>query len=176
MKKDNTKPRKGFTLIETLVAIAILLVAVVGPMSVIGGSLSQTSTIRDQSIAINLAQEGIEMARQMRDSNMINAWDGGGAIWSDGLAIGYYIVSAAGGDSLFLCSGICTANQKIVYQNTAGWYFQVVGSGIPTKFSRMVDISDVSPTEKRILSEVTWVVGGNPKSVKVEESIFGINS
>lgn len=175
MKKDNTKPRKGFTLIETLVAIAILLIAVVGPMSVIGGSLSQTSTIRDQSIAINLAQEGVEVVRQKRDSNMINAWGGGGATWSDGIIAGYNTVNSVSGGILFSCSGTCTINQQLVYQDAAGWYSQGSG-GIPTKFNRVVRISDISSMEKGILSEVTWSIGGTLKSVKVEESIFGINS
>lgn len=175
MKKNNTKLRKGFTLIETLAAIAILLVAVVGPMSVIGGSLSQTSTIRDQSIALNLAQEGIEVVRQRRDSNMINAWGGGGAVWSDGLTAGNYTISSIDTTLLLPCMGICTIVQKLVRKDATGWYSQGSGDN-PTKFNRAVNISDISPTEKRVVSEVTWVAGSTPKSVKVEESIFGINS
>lgn len=174
MKKYNTKLREGFTLIETLAAIAILLVAVVGPMSVIGGSLSQTSTIRDQSIALNLAQEGVEMARQLRDSNMINAWGGGGVVWSNKLDSGEYAVNSIGG-TLLRCPGTCVAVDRLIRQDATGWYYQG-GVGVPTKFNRAVNILDISPTEKRVISEVTWVAGSNPKSVKVEESIFGINS
>ena len=175
MKKDTTKLNKGFTLVESLVAIAILLVAVVGPMSVIGGSLSQISTARDQAIAINLAQEGIEIARQRRDSNMLNAWGGGGAVWSDGLAAGTYIVSSVIGTPLMLCSVGCTMGQKPVRQDAAGWYYQGAG-GTPTKFIRTVTISDSSPGEKRISSDVTWEVGGTTKTVQVQELILGINS
>ena len=72
-----TSRGRGFTLIETLVAITILLVAIVGPMSAIGTSLSQMSISRDQIIAINLAQEGIEAIRQERDSKMIDQLLGG---------------------------------------------------------------------------------------------------
>ena len=58
---------RGFTLMETLVAISILLIAVVAPMSTIGGALSFIYIARDQMIAVNFAQEGIEVVRQKRD-------------------------------------------------------------------------------------------------------------
>lgn len=182
MKKDNTKLSEGFTLIEALVAIAILLIAVVGPMSVIGGSLSQASTTRDQLIAINLAQEGIEVVRQKRDSNMLACWGSFTSpcsTWAVGIAVGNYAVVSVDATPISLCSpapGLCTTKQKLVRQDAAGWYYQGVG-GTPTKFSRVVNISDVPlSAEKIITSTVTWSVGGAPKSVEVKESIFGISS
>ena len=69
--------QRGFTLLETLVAISILLIAVVGPMSIIGRSLPQSAYARDHAIAVNLAQEGIEAVRQKRDSNMLDKWNSG---------------------------------------------------------------------------------------------------
>ena len=59
--------QRGFTLVETLIAIAILLIAVVGPISLIGDALHKLYYAKDQMIAINLAQEGIEVVRQRRD-------------------------------------------------------------------------------------------------------------
>ena len=171
--------QRGFTLMETLVAISILLIAVVGPMSTIGGSLSSIFIARDQMIAINFAQEGIEVVRQVRDSNMLDKWGGGSAVWGDGLTIGNYIKDPTVANSLVLCGENCTTDQKLIRQDTTtGLFYQTTtaSSGENTQFSRIVKVDDVSPFEKTITSAVTWSVGGVIKKVEVKESIFGINS
>ena len=65
----------GFTLLETMVAIAILLVAVTGPISIIGDSLHKLYYARDQMVAVNLAQEGIESVRTTAETSMLNNKD-----------------------------------------------------------------------------------------------------
>ncbi len=61
----------GFTLVETLVAITFLIVAIVAPMSLVSQSLSAAFYARDQMTAYNLAQEGIESVRAIRDGNIL---------------------------------------------------------------------------------------------------------
>lgn len=62
---------KGFTLIETLVAVSLLVIAIAGPMSLAAQSLSSAFYARDQMTAFHLAQEAIEAVRFVRDSNML---------------------------------------------------------------------------------------------------------
>jgi prepilin-type N-terminal cleavage/methylation domain-containing protein len=62
---------KGFTLIETMVAITILTVAVAGTFSVANSSINASSIARDQLTASYFAQEGIEMVRQARDNTYL---------------------------------------------------------------------------------------------------------
>ncbi len=183
----------GFTLVETMVAITILLIAVVGPMSAIGGSLSQISTARDQMIAVNLAQEGIEVVRQKRDSNMLARWEEQSRItppltltlWSAELSVGDYIVDPTTiPPTLFRCGVVdsCSPTQKSIYQENVPVMYQqfaaAPGSGyVQTKFSRVVSITDISSPEKKVTSTVTWKTsGGIDKTITVSESIFGINS
>lgn len=59
------------TLIETLVAISILAVAIIAPMSLTMQSLSSAYYARDQVVAFNLAQEAIESLRSVRDGNIL---------------------------------------------------------------------------------------------------------
>ena len=66
-----TSESKGFTLIETMVAISILMVAIVAPMSLAAQSLSAAYYARDQITAFYLAQEGIEVVRSVRDTNIL---------------------------------------------------------------------------------------------------------
>lgn len=62
---------RGMTLIETLVAVTILAVAIVAPMSLTIQSLFAAYYARDQVLASNLAQEAIESVRSIRDSNIL---------------------------------------------------------------------------------------------------------
>ena len=61
----------GFTLIETLVAVSLLSVAIVAPMSLTTKSLAAAYYARDQIVAFHLAQEAVETVRHFRDNNIL---------------------------------------------------------------------------------------------------------
>lgn len=58
---------RGFTFVETLVAISILLVALVTPLTIITQTSRSNTLANEQIIAFFLAQEGLELAVQLRD-------------------------------------------------------------------------------------------------------------
>src|SRR3989344_5745503 len=62
---------RGFTLIETLVAVTLLSVAITAPMSLTTRSLAAAYYARDQITAFHLAQEAIESVRHARDHNIL---------------------------------------------------------------------------------------------------------
>jgi len=61
----------GFTLLETVVALAIILAAIVGPVALIIHGLFNFGFAKNRIIAANLAQEGIELIRMIREDNVI---------------------------------------------------------------------------------------------------------
>jgi prepilin-type N-terminal cleavage/methylation domain-containing protein len=61
------KRQRGFTLVETLVAITILLVVIVGPMTIAQKGMQSAYYAGDQTTAIYLAQEAIEHIQKLRD-------------------------------------------------------------------------------------------------------------
>ena len=71
MKKSTTN---GFTIIETLVALAILMLAIAGPLYAANRALVTAQIARDQLTASHLAQEGIEYVRMMRDDEYLAAY------------------------------------------------------------------------------------------------------
>jgi len=62
---------RGFTLIETLVAITLLTIAITAPITLTGRSLAAAFYARDQVTAFHLAQEAIETVRHIRDRNAL---------------------------------------------------------------------------------------------------------
>lgn len=62
---------KGFTLVETLVAISLLTIAIVAPMALTSQSLATAYYARDQITAFYLAQEAIEAVRAIRDGQIL---------------------------------------------------------------------------------------------------------
>jgi len=70
-----TKSKKGFGLLETLIACAVLIL-ICGALLAINVIITRDiAYARDDSIASDLAQEGIESLRQIRDSNLIDGLD-----------------------------------------------------------------------------------------------------
>ncbi len=69
--------KKGFTIIEILTAIFVLTVGIIGVLTVIQQTMAQTETLNERLTAIYLAQEGIEIVRNIRDGNWLEgvAWD-----------------------------------------------------------------------------------------------------
>ncbi len=62
--------RKGFTLLETVVALTVIMAAVVGPVSLITRGLFDFSFAKNKVIANNLAEEGIELVHLIRENNI----------------------------------------------------------------------------------------------------------
>ena len=78
---------RGFTLIESLVAISILLVGVVSAFGLVTKSLATAPVIQDRLVASFLAQEGIENVRHIRDSNFFKILKTGSGNWLGGIQL-----------------------------------------------------------------------------------------
>lgn len=62
---------RGQTLIETLVACFILVMGITAALTLATYSLGATSNIKQQMIGAGLAREGIEVVKNMRDTNWL---------------------------------------------------------------------------------------------------------
>lgn len=65
------KHARGFTLIETLVAVLLLATAIAGPLTIASKALTAALVSKDQITAYFLAQDAVEYVRFKRDSNCL---------------------------------------------------------------------------------------------------------
>ncbi|MEK7509496.1 MAG: hypothetical protein AAB605_02175 [Patescibacteria group bacterium] len=155
------KATPGMTLIETLVAVTILTVAIVSPMSLTIQSLSASYYARDQVIAFNLAQEAIESLRSIRDGNILRiAYDQPDPECNPmtllcKIPIGVPFIIDARDNAITSCTGECPP-----LQTDGDLYGYELGWG-DTRFRRTVQTEFVEGTqdEIRISVTVTWQAG-----------------
>jgi prepilin-type N-terminal cleavage/methylation domain-containing protein len=69
--QNDLKQKRGFTVLETLIAISVILIAITGPLVVISQSLKASLHAREEITAYYLAQEAVEYARLLRDANIL---------------------------------------------------------------------------------------------------------
>jgi len=151
---------EGFTLIETLVSLLVFSVALAAVFSLLIYSLKETSLIKDNFVASGLVQEGMEVARNIRDNDWYLGYSFGASI-PDGL----YRVQWNSQSLLPL------APEPYLKRDGGNGLFSY-DTGNDTIFKRTVTISTVSSVEKRIIVTVTWNERGVPKSVSAEDHLF----
>lgn len=70
-KKEKLNSMGGFTLIETLVAVAIFASAITGLIAITAGGVANTNFVKNKFTAGYLAMEGAELIRNLRDTTAI---------------------------------------------------------------------------------------------------------
>ncbi len=160
------KDNNGFTLIETIVATGLIVVGLVAALALITSSLSYVSDIQNRLVAANLAAEGIEVVRNIRDNNWIQnrAWNYG---ISTGVFQTYYNSTAlttlvGSGDPLKL---------------DANGFYNYEPFGVTTLYTRKIYITngptaDLSTNEMRVISTVTWQKKGATYTSSAEDHLF----
>lgn len=77
---------KSFTLIEIIVAIFLITIGAGGAFAVIQRTTAFTSITSSRLAAVYLAQEGIEISRNIRDTNWLKQRTNPGTLWDGGLS------------------------------------------------------------------------------------------
>ncbi len=150
---------KGFTIIEMVISIFILSVAVI----VIFGSFSLmvilSSDAEDRLTATYLAQEGVEIIRNLRDANWLSSSSNPGYIaWDYGLS---YCASSIGCEVDYKTTGFDSSpvypwQERFLRINNDSNFFEYE-SGTETKFKRKITIDNtLAPHILKIKVEVFW--------------------
>lgn len=170
----------GFSLVETLVAISVLLIVVVGPMTISMRTAKSTSFASEQVQAFFLAQEGLELAQKGRDDLLLqnyegtinNAWtrftDSAGVYQNcySGAGCGLEWGSTAG--SLAAPVSCSSAANCVLHRDTTGraWFSHSSAGSPATPFTRRITF-EVDGDGVAVRSVVTWRTG----SLVAEQSV-----
>ncbi|MDP1884728.1 MAG: hypothetical protein Q8L10_05200 [Candidatus Moranbacteria bacterium] len=151
MEKTNKNEKmirkhKAFSLIETLFAVLLITTGILAVMGLVGTGMTVSLDARNQLVAVELAQEGVELARNIRDNN-----------WESGAESFQYLT--AGGNCrvdkryVYPTAIVCNGQYRL-YLDGNGFYTHN-SAGTPTRFYRRLDIG--SGTDSRsVISMVTW--------------------
>ncbi len=153
--------KKGLTLIELMITVFVISIGLVGTMNLVQNTLRSAAIVRSNLTAAYLAQEGVELVRNIRDTNWINpAKD-----WNDGL--------------------LCPTGCQIDYQTNTfqpyydqiflvvdedGFYRHGVGSG--GKFKRKITTTMTAEDYLEIESLVSWEEHGMDNSITVINHLY----
>lgn len=145
--------KNGFTILEVMIAIFIVTIGVLAAYSVTQQMISYTYRSASRLTAIYLDKEGIEIVRNIRDTNWLE-----GEVWDNGLGAGYWeadytaqgLVDDYDGDFLYIEGG----NNFYKYIASPG------PNDIKTNFKRKITITPVGDTLE-VSVEVWWEYKGD---------------
>ncbi len=152
------KNNRGFTLLETIVAVGLIMVGFVAVLVLITTSLFYISNIQDRLAAANLIAEGIEVVRNIRDNNWLQ-----NRTWNSGLANGDY-------QTAYNSMSLSSYNGSPLLLDSNGLYNYT--SGAATPYVRKISIANLSNYEIRIIATVTWQRRGITYSSSAEDHLF----
>lgn len=186
-KPHTQNPQRGYSLVEVLVAITVLLIALVGPLTIAQVGLKRAINSREQTMAVFLAQEGIEAVFKLREEDALAAYPDSLSIlneaWTSVPSLATVCTAATpcgvvlGADGSVLLSSFyrCNAtNCKMTFtDDTRVPYRQGAAGGVETKFERKITITSSSNTLAVVKSTVTWGTRSD-QTVTLETYIYNI--
>lgn len=183
----------GFSLIEMLVSVSVLLLVIVGPMTVTSRAAKSSAFASEQVQAFFLAQEGLEIAQKMRDdlllrnflpvangSYVANPW----YQFTDTSNSGAYRVCYNGGCGLEWASETaistplnCTTltNCKLSFNPAATRSKYTYGTYDTTPFTRRITFTRVGTNAVEVISSVTWRTGNIIAEQRVDAQTYLYN-
>jgi prepilin-type N-terminal cleavage/methylation domain-containing protein len=195
MKKRLEQKNKGFTLVETLVAIGVLVVAVTGTLTAVQSGLRDSTIAKDEVVAFWLAQEGMEYIKNIRDQNILfslnevsngrdarhwlfgiselptdKCWFGGSGTAQKTCSIDSTVGGVTGITNCSGGAGTC----EFVRQDSATGRYGYNSSWPATYFKREIQLIPIAGvTDEIIISEtISWTNRGTPHTFTVTESFF----
>ncbi len=153
--------RRGYLLVESIIAIMIVTVGLLGIFSLLSRSLSLNRVVSDRVKAAYLGAEGIEIVKNLLDNNLIQERP-----WNAGVGDGEYEIDYK---SLTLSP---KEDRFLSFNPSDGFYSY--GDFQPTNFQREVTIDNSEDGQTmRVNSNVKWITrGGGKFEINLEDHFF----
>jgi prepilin-type N-terminal cleavage/methylation domain-containing protein len=167
--------QKGFTILEIITAIFIFTVGMSGTFALMQQTLSFSSIIESRVIATYLAQEGIEIIRNIRDNNWLEQIGNPSSppSWKQHI------------DPASDCSNCCEADYStfdslnsvncgyddLTNLNIDANGLYTYGVGTPTKFKRKISIQENASGILEVSVDVIWKERDRTHDVEIFEQM-----
>lgn len=168
-KKIRNKGERAFSLIETFIAITVLLIAISGPLVLITQSLSSIKVVKNRMTAVYLTQEVFEYVRNVRDNNILNGrnWLAG---LDDCLLEGQKCKIDSPDETISACSPSGCQNLKY---NPETLLYNYDPNEDESLFRRDTSIEVISPDKEiKIIVDVYWVEGPRERKFSTENFLL----
>jgi prepilin-type N-terminal cleavage/methylation domain-containing protein len=163
LQTSDFRLRKGFTLVEVLVALFILTTGIVAGLVVVNQGLSATQIAKSRLVAANLVQEGIEVVRNIRDTNWIEKEINPALSWDDGLLVGDWEAS-------YQSQSLESYQGRYLKIDANGFYNYTDGND--TKFKRKITIERINNEQLRVIARVEWRERGKNYNLTAVEDLY----
>lgn len=154
--------KNGFSLMEVIIAVAVIITSLVVLISLISFSVSKIRMGRSEITGISLSQEGIEIIRNIRDSNWLS-YKRSPDNWRDDLGQGDWLVQ-------YNEPGLLSFANKPLKIDSSGFY--QYDDGNDTSFYRKISIEHINNNQIKVVSEVSWQEKGKSYSFRAEQVLY----
>lgn len=181
---------KGYSLIEVLVAVAILMFSIVGPITIAVKSMQSAQHALQQNTAFFLAQEGITAVNALRNDASLGHILNGSSAWgwantTSGPLASCFTATGCGidfrdatvSDNDVACNASASACSMYFNNASARAKYSHVSSGAVTPFRRVINLTSRNGgNEVQISSRVEWTsrLFGGTQNVTLTSSVFNI--
>jgi len=159
------KRQLGFSILEIIVVIFIIAVGLIGVLSLMVQNIQVQYINKNNLVASQLAQEGLELIRNIRDSNWL-----AGRNWNNSISSGNHIVDYTG--SIGSVTGISEAKLQIRDDVGGEGFFWHNATDPDSIFSRLITIEDIPPSSIRVSCLVEWEERNNTYNYTAETILY----
>lgn len=138
MKTKIISNNDGVSILEVMAAVMIIAIGMVGVLSLVIQNVEAQYVNKNVLMASGLAQEGLELVRNIRDAN----WLDSGAAWNQSIVgDGTYAIDYRGASGINMSVNSASQAGARLYIDGNGLYSHIA-SAAPTNFYRLITVVD----------------------------------
>lgn len=149
MVKKIIRNKSGFSLIEIMAVLLIVSLGIIGVANLATQSIQAQTINRGSIVAYQLAQEGLEIVRQIRDTNWLQSLN-----WKTGMDSGTYCLDHKSA----VLRPVSSLNECKLYFDNNKWYYAPIAVSTDMVFSgfRRIVVINAATSSATITSIVSW--------------------
>ncbi len=157
--------KKGFSLAEVVIALGILSFGLIGISSLLLQNMQVENLTKNYVVASMLAQEGVELVRNIRDENWVLYQD-----WLDDIPGGNFAIDYRGRSSINITPNNLGDTGTRLYLDGANFYSHDT-SLLSTPFYRLITV-EIFAEYILVKSDVMWKGRFGERHYIIETTLF----